>query len=639
LLATPWPDDKPVRSDGPFPLPVPPLGNSHVDRTLRFLLSDIMDNTISPVKRRACVACTAAKARCTPQSADLCQRCARLGKSCTYLDLPQTRRKQKNSPSRVAILERKVDLLTSQLATLARSNSQISPDASYTLTNELNSPAGRELDSTDMATLLDAAQDLSHGRAPPTNSILEGQPSLVDRGLISEVDAECLITSFKLELAPIFPFALIANSATAASLKSHQPFLFLCVVAATMGNAHPLRKTVADEVMKHVTLRVVARSERNLELLRGLLIYSAFYSYPAEKYHPQLLLLTQLCVSILHDLGLHRKPCPDPDEQRAMLGTYWLSTGLFGILGRPLTMKHDRRIDEFIENMACAEHLPGRWIAPFIHIQSFLATVDEVYASLQESGGKALVHVTRGSLQRQFDSVRALVERYLPSCPPSTGNALRIEMKYVEIRLEKVSLQEELWIAEPASAIRTKMLVGIIQRSKELIETIKPLPISEIAQMTIITSSRVCAAVGYIPTAMVTLLKLTAGVNGSAMDTQVQAIVDEADYPNLVTELADALETRCAGMTAAEKETDIVGSICLKMRLLARCFPYQINAIVGSGQSQSATQETSTIAAPDNSDGGIMPQIWPSINGDPGELFPVDDIQWDSLLSNFTGFS
>jgi hypothetical protein len=227
--------------------------------------------------------------------------------------------------SRVEVLEKKVDLLMSQLATLTRQNGQISPDTSYPLTNDLNSSVDHEVDSTDMATLLEAAQDPSHGRAPPTGSVLEGQPSIVDRGLLGEAEAERLVTAFKLELAPLFPFVLIEHSETAASLRNGEPFLFLCVVAATMGGAHPLRKIVANEIMKHVTLRVVARSERNLELLRGLLVHSAFYSYPAEKYHPRLLLLIQFCVSTMHDLGLHRKLSPSPDEQRALLGTYWLS--------------------------------------------------------------------------------------------------------------------------------------------------------------------------------------------------------------------------------------------------------------------------------------------------------------------------
>ncbi len=84
-------------------------------------------------------------------------------------------------------------------------------------------------------------------------------------------------------------------------------------------------------------------------------------------------------------------------------------------------MTHDARIDEGIKSLASTEHLSDRWIASYIHLQSFMATMDEVYASMEVSGGRVLVQVTRGSLQRQFDSMRAFVEKDLSSCPPSTG--------------------------------------------------------------------------------------------------------------------------------------------------------------------------------------------------------------------------
>lgn len=227
------------------------------------------------------------------------------------------------------MLEKKVDQLTSQLAALTRQNGQASPDTSTSNppTNDLGSFHDPELDSTDIAGLLDAAKDPSHGLDPSTSSVLEGQPSIVDQGLLSEAEAERLVATFQLDLVPKFPFVLLAHSETAARLTGREPFLFLCIVAATIGSAHPLRKTVAEEIINHVTSRVVARSERNLELLRGLLVHCAWYSHPAERYHPRLLLLVQLCVSILYDLGLHRKPSPNSDEQRALLGTYWLSVG------------------------------------------------------------------------------------------------------------------------------------------------------------------------------------------------------------------------------------------------------------------------------------------------------------------------
>lgn len=223
------------------------------------------------------------------------------------------------------MLERKVDQLTSQLDVLTRQNGQISPHTSNLPTNDSGSSHSPDPDSANIAALLDAAKDPSHGLDPPTSSVLEGQPSIVDRGLLSEAEAERLLTSFQLDFVPKFPFVLIAHGETAARLRDREPFLFLCVVSATLGSAYSLRKTVTEEIIKHVTLRIVTRSERNLELLRGLLVHSAWYSYPAERYHPQLLLLVQFCVSILHDLRLHTKPGPSLDEQRALLGTYWLS--------------------------------------------------------------------------------------------------------------------------------------------------------------------------------------------------------------------------------------------------------------------------------------------------------------------------
>jgi hypothetical protein len=218
-----------------------------------------------------------------------------------------------------------------------------------------------------------------------------------------------------------------------------------------------------------------------------------------------------------------------------------------------------------------------------------------------------------------------------------TENATRIEIKHAEIRLEKLCLREELWIAEPDSAVRITMLISMIQRSKELIQMIRNLPVAEIAQMTITTCARICTAVGYIPSAVMTLLKLIASPTDSAMQAQIQTVIDEADYPNLVTELAKALETRVEGMSVADKETDIVGSLCSKMRLLERCYPYQIRAIVGNAPSQPARQDSSMMAV-QGAEVAMTPQFWPSIDGDLEDILPLEDIQWDSLLSNFTGF-
>ncbi|KAJ5785028.1 transcriptional regulator family: Fungal Specific TF [Penicillium pulvis] len=591
-----------------------------------------------PVKRRACVACTVAKAKCTPQTTNLCQRCGRLGKSCTYLDLPQTKRKHKVAPRRVEALEQRVDQLMSQLAALTQQSMKTPSDHLNPPTNDSASTHDPELDSVDTDALIDAAQDPSHGPDPPTTSAMEGQPSIVDRGLLSEAEGERLVTSFKCDFVNKFPFVLLQPGETADSLRRTQPFLFLCVVAATMGSVVPLRRIVADEIMKHVTLRIVARSERNLELLRGLLVHSAWYSYPAERHHPRLLLLIQFCVSISHDLGLHKKANLTSDEQRALLGTYWLSSSLCGTLGRPTNMKRNIRIDECIRSLASTEHLSDRLVANFIHLQSFLATVDDVYASIQASGGIVQVQVMQGSLQRQLNDVKASVEQSRSNSLLLTESTIRIELKFMEVRLEEISLREELWIMEPANAVRINMLMNLVQRSKELIYTIRTLLMSGIGQMTITTHGRLCTAVGYIPTAVFILLNLITSSIESATEAQAQAVVDMADYPNLITELANTLDTRFEGMSAAEKDADVVGSLCSKMRQLARAYPYQVRFIIGHALSQDVRQDASMMeVSPDNI--AMTPQVWPSIYGDLDGLFSIDEIQWDSLLSNFTGIT
>lgn len=228
--------------------------------------------------------------------------------------------------SRVEALEQRVDQLMSQLAALAQQSVKTPSDTLNPPSQDSATTHDPALDSIDTDALIYAAQDPSHGPDPPTTSAMEGQPSIVERGLLSEAEVERLVTSFKCDFVIKFPFVLLRRGETADSLRRTQPFLFLCIVAATMGSVLPLRKIVADEIMKHVTLRIVGRSERNLELLRGLLVHSAWYSYPAERHHPRLLLLIQFCVSISHDLGLHKKADLSSDEQRALLGTYWLSS-------------------------------------------------------------------------------------------------------------------------------------------------------------------------------------------------------------------------------------------------------------------------------------------------------------------------
>lgn len=186
------------------------------------------------------------------------------------------------------------------------------------------------------------------------------------------------------------------------------------------------------------------------------------------------------------------------------------------------------------------------------------------------------------------------------------------------------------------------MLMTMIQKGREVIHTIRNMPKSEVAEMTIITSAHICAAVGYIPTAVMSILSIITNFEVPIMDAEVQAILEAADYPHVVADLANALDTRLVGMSAADREWDITGSLCSKMRLLARCYPYQVKAIVGSTLSKDVGQGTSLVDAAQFLEDSIAPQLWSSTEGNDGipeDMLPIDENQWESLLSDFTGFN
>ncbi|KAI9154696.1 LOW QUALITY PROTEIN: Transcription factor himD [Paramyrothecium foliicola] len=590
-----------------------------------------------------------------------------------------TRRKHKAGTKRITALENKVDQLMSQLSHLKGHNKPTDDDDPFASTSDSTHDA--DLDSAGIDLLLDAANEPSHSVDPPIGSIVEGELSIVDRGLLGKAEAAALVDMFRANHVPKFPFVVLSHDETATRLRTREPFLFLCVAAVAMGSAHPLRKIIADEVMRHVTMRIVARSERSLELLRGLLIYTAWYSYPAQKNYPQLNLFVQICVSIMHDLHLHAKQTLKDDECRAVLGTYWLSAG-------PVVLNHNARVDACLESLAAStDHISDQWIPPFISLQSLLVRIHTSYDLLRGStGGAVFVELTRGSLKRQLDRVKEEMEEHLANCPSSTGlflalfwslsganwkfdrskvSAIQADIKHVEARLEEPSLRQDLWTdpEQQDGPLRTTMLLKLIQQSKNLIDAVSALPTSEIAQMTVSTSARLCAALGYLPRAVVTLIQLIVGSEPSSLSgpaqiddarrNEAQAIYDAADYPNLVYKLAKALEAALEGMADTDKEMDILGNLCSKMRLLARCYPYQVRGIVEVGllqggaprqEPQGATASIDvTVGKADHAQPDINSHhnFWSSFSyeGLDDDAFRLSDEQWASLLGDSGSFN
>lgn len=249
-----------------------------------------------------------------------------------------------SSTSRVGVLESKIEELTAQLVALRNGVNNHNGTASSSTIGTASTSISGTASSTEPSSVTDSVPEDSygdaepldaeepepegyHGREPPTTSVLEGISDIVDRGFLSIHEAETYVAQFKSRFVWNFPFVVLPPSQTADMLRKQEPLLFLAVIAATIPSAHAIRKLLADEIMQHITSRIVASSERNLGLLRALLVLCAWYRYPSQRGNVQLVLLLDLCVNMVHDLRLHRlKGELTTDQQRALLGTYWAAT-------------------------------------------------------------------------------------------------------------------------------------------------------------------------------------------------------------------------------------------------------------------------------------------------------------------------
>ena len=169
---------------------------------------------------------------------------------------------------------------------------------------------------------------------------------VVERGIITEELARILLDRFCTNGICQFPFVVLPSDAPLENIRRKSPVLFLAVVATMIYDDPLLQYRFGEELCQRAFQRVFTGTEKTLDLLQGLLVYTAWYCHFYRADRHQELLLSQLCVSLAYDLGIDRKKKQqtnrhnmyepvvdlqaDPSlvntQMRAVLGTYCIST-------------------------------------------------------------------------------------------------------------------------------------------------------------------------------------------------------------------------------------------------------------------------------------------------------------------------
>ncbi|EGO51949.1 hypothetical protein NEUTE1DRAFT_125546 [Neurospora tetrasperma FGSC 2508] len=182
----------------------------------------------------------------------------------------------------------------------------------------------------------------------------------------SESD-ETILTIYQTHLSPLFPFVIIPVGTTVQELEQSRPFLFSAIRMVTTLTSMRSMRAQMYRLVRHVSERMLLRSERSLDLLQGILVMIGWYQYHCLM-HAQLNNLIHLAASLVSDLGLNRDPKvqervsvmvlypdePKPrtnEERRALLGLWYIASTISVAFGKLESIRYSPYIQQCLNEL------------------------------------------------------------------------------------------------------------------------------------------------------------------------------------------------------------------------------------------------------------------------------------------------
>lgn len=646
------------------------------------------------IKRRACVNCTAGKAKCSPFSNSICERCQRLGKNCVYLAVA-SKRKSPNSNSRVHLLERKVNGLVALLATKESQNT--AKNSSANDSSLTDSEVLRTCQSFD-------SPESSEGTGNPASQTpLSGLDSgdifdldFIDRGLVSIETAQALLNLFRTKAVQNFPFVIIPSDATLDSVRKNTPFLFLSIIASMSISDPPIQRQLGEEVRIQIHRRMLLGFESSLELLQGLLVNLSWHYYFVFPHKQQMLLLSQLCVTLVYQLELDKNPKNkkrrinlehrdhEQDEiddsstarVRAMLGAYYLSSSFATSFRTRSTMPYTKYMEQCCLSLAQEkEFSTDELIWHFVHNQKLSRRISDTFSyddlDNTEYRGDRITDITAKAFLNDLDHLQRVVPRILQD-----NIILNLEFLLLRYWIHEVAHHGEFWEtpeADTSSSLempsisvgRMKMLWDSLQSCKAFLERFISHPDSEIPFLTYPIMSKVCYAIMTLAkmaflnlgepcennSQLATELEITQPVNHRVWNLGVTA--RDVELPALAGQVQEKFMANATDTVSADGEPDAMTIMSLglgnvmsgfnkKMKELqtsmhakAAAAPTPVSTMV---QSQIETDMDSAVlpgANAINSDYYGSAGFWHQGQDPTLQLDIFEDTVWERLLDDF----
>jgi hypothetical protein len=152
---------------------------------------------------------------------------------------------------------------------------------------------------------------LSPATTPASQDTSQTPGDIIDDGLLSLARAEQLVQRFKTYRIPNFPFVVIPEHVTAATLRHQAPSLFLAVVTVCLEDEGVLQSQLAEKFKEIVCNSLIMNNEKSLELLQALLVLLGWFQYQCPP-KQQIYLFRHMAWALASDLVLDRPPGREP---------------------------------------------------------------------------------------------------------------------------------------------------------------------------------------------------------------------------------------------------------------------------------------------------------------------------------------
>ncbi|KAL2824431.1 hypothetical protein BDW59DRAFT_147644 [Aspergillus cavernicola] len=351
----------------------------------------------------ACMHCFKAKSKCVGRpDGDGCQRCHRLKKQCSPSDSIRRRNSQKAQGSRIAELEAKLDGLFSII--------QSGPQAVSPST----------LSQVQQASPTDHPSS-SHTMTTPYPPASYNSPPGASR------TAEEALVVFRDRMLRFFPFIYLPPTVYAQDLQNERPFLLQVILAITSSTTQERRARTTAIKMK-IAQEVVVQNRSNMDLLLGIMAYSA-WSYDHYIHGTATVSrLMELAISIINNLHLNKPLPPDNqmmtllggtastsahgdgqrsmEERRAVLGCFLLSSVMSLYFAQMDSMRWTPQMDDYLAFIeAHPEHSNDLALASQVRLQLLLYRATQVREQQGELPITFFLQSFRFQLQALHESI------------------------------------------------------------------------------------------------------------------------------------------------------------------------------------------------------------------------------------------